>query len=400
MSETNGTVVSVDVAVETPVVPSPVTTWDTAAVVAVHPWFAELPVPMQEAARAQWVEASADDATLLPTDGMEDRGGYEKALEAWVKSRDTVMSEAEVEACDADYEATIKAAVKTSESVASDKLRLAVLCHHALRVRLAPNPARKGPKYKRGDVLGEMVHDMRDTIDSVTEVADYVRYGACAATLFGATKATPIIGRDGIVRSKLTNGVKAMPWTIITALSPLVVKSGSNEVETWTVLTHVADGVRELVDSIKADAKMPRATIANAVEALRLANAKAEVQRNPHNKAAAAEVTKLETKLADKAVEVDASTPVTVEVSTPATPASLITVEADGEDAGRTDAEADAFDMHEVLTTSANSVATWVAFLETCKDDADMDADIKSDCIAMLLRRSNRNANADKEAAK
>lgn len=405
MNETNNGVVVDVVTVDAPVVDvasmavaSKPASWDHGAVAKVYPWFGTLPAPMQEAARDQWMEAAVEDATLLPTDGMDDRDQWEKALEAWVKCRDTVVSEAELEADEQDYAATMKQAVRIANGIAGDKQVLAVLCHHALRIYLAPNSARKVP-YKRRDVMGEMMVDLRDSMDSVTELAEYVRYGACSAVLFGATKATPIVGRDGIVRAKLGNGVKAMPWTIITALSPLVVKSGSDTEEQWAVLPHVADEVRTLVESVKADAKMPRSTISAEVERLRLANGKAEVSRNPHNKAAAAEVAKLEAKLADKAeadVEETAVETVAVEtvaVPTPETPVSVVeALQANGEDAERTDAECVAYDMHEFLSEAPDKAAAWVAFLELCKDDDTLDADIKSDCIAMLLRRSNRAA--------
>jgi hypothetical protein len=331
MSDNNGVVVIESVL---SVQAEPVVTFDFAAVSAVYPWFADLAEDVQNAAREQWQEAAVDDATLMPTDGMDDQEQWEKGLESWMHDRDTVNGEAEIERCEADYNATVKAAIKVGDDVATGKQRLGVLCHHALKVYMEPNHAR-GTPYKRAAVLKEMLVDLRDSMDSTEELGSYVRYGACSAVLFGTTKELPVVGRDGITRAKLSKDVKAMPWTIITALSPLVQKTASDIEERWQVLPHVSADVRTLVESIKADSKMPRATIGDAVAKLCHENALAEVAKNPHNKAAAKEAEKWEAKLpeADASEEVDVKQPQgdagTVDVvetpaPTPNAPQSLI----------------------------------------------------------------------------
>lgn len=415
MSENNGVVV-VEVngvpSVETPVqAPEAVVTFDFVAVGAAYPWFAKLPEAMQNAARDQWNEAAAEDATVMPTDGMDDQAQWEKALEAWVKERDTVMSEVDAERCEADYQATVKQLVKHTASVAEGKQRVSVLVSHALTMRLAPNRTRK-VQIKRRDAVHELYMKCHDTIDGVDEVNNYGRYGAAMRVLFGATVDKPIIGKDGICRPKATGDVKPMPWTTITALSPLVVKTGSDTEETWQVLAHVSEDVRTLVESVKADG-LPRSTIMDNVAKLCHANATAEVTANPANKAAAKEAEKWAAKLPDadgETVEVEAAQGEagTVEVAaieaptpTPATPGSLINPPQAPEDEDEVSVDNMALAMHEYLQDAGDAVSkVWAQFLEVVKDDESMPQDVRSDAIAMLLRRANRTDNAAKDAAK
>lgn len=412
MSENNGVVV-VEVngvpSVETPVqAPEAVVTFDFVAVGAAYPWFAKLPEAMQNAARDQWNEAAAEDATVMPTEGMDDQAQWEKALEAWAKERDTVMSEVDAERCEADYQATVKQLVKHTSSVAEGKQRVSVLVSHALTMRLAPNRTRK-VVIKRRDAIHELYMKCHDTIDGVDEVTNYGRYGAAMRVLFGATVDKPIIGKDGICRPKATGDVKPMPWTTITALSPLVVKTGSDTEETWQVLAHVSEDVRTLVESVKADG-LPRSTIMDNVAKLCHANATAEVTANPANKAAAKEAEKWAAKLPDadgETVEVEAAQGEagTVEVAaveapapTPATPGSLINPPQAPEGDELTSAAAIGQSMGEMLMgDDVDPIEALRSMFRTMLDDGGLDAD-QSKCVQAMMIHAARHASA-KDAA-
>ena len=162
----------------------------------------------------------------------------------------------------------------------------------------------------------------------------------------------------------------------------------------------------DLVRSIVAD-NLPAATIREHVATLCARHYRAVASANPGNEYASNQaaqwekkVEKAEQKNAEREAQSDDTADqetqaetTTVHVDPPAAPeapkqpASLTQAPESG-----TDSETMALQMHEFFSEcdKAKRPALWVEFLELLKDDDDMDADIRADAIATLLRRANR----------